>query len=97
MLVPAGACLPMRRDRFPLGAIACRSLMTMTWLVPVLGCGTTRQTDTARAATEMMLVSKAIDQAVGQLDFSYLKGKTVFLDSQYLDTVVDKGYLISSL
>src|SRR5581483_122548 len=61
------------------------------------GCGTTRVTDTQRAASEMMLVSQAIDQSVGKLDFSALAGKPVFLDTQYLDGVVDKGYLISSL
>lgn len=61
------------------------------------GCGTTRMTDTQRAASEMLLVSQAIDNAVAQLDFSPLQTKTVFLDTQYLDGTVDKGYLISSL
>lgn len=61
------------------------------------GCGTTRVTDTQRAASEMMLVSQAIDTTVAKLDFSALSGKTVFLDVQYLDGTVDKGYLVSSL
>jgi hypothetical protein len=44
------------------------------------------------------LVSSAIDEAVSRIDFSVLRDKTVFLDSQYLDPlVVDKGYLISSV
>lgn len=64
----------------------------------VAGCGTTRQTDTSRAATEMLLVSHAIDQAVAQIDFAPLRDKTVYLDVQYLDAAtVDKGYLVSSL
>lgn len=54
-------------------------------------------TDTQRAASEMVLVSQAIDSAVVQLDFTALNGKKVFLDTQYLDGTVDKGYLISSL
>jgi hypothetical protein len=54
-------------------------------------------TDTQRAASEMMLVSQAIDTAIAKLDFSALEGKPVFLDTQYLDGTVDKGYLISSL
>jgi hypothetical protein len=54
-------------------------------------------TDTQRAASEMMLVSQAIDNSVAQLDFSAMAGKPVFLDTQYLDGTVDKGYLISSL
>lgn len=61
------------------------------------GCGTTRVTDTARSATEQMLISHSIDNTVSRLDFGILAGKRVFLDSQYLDGVTDKGYLISSL
>jgi hypothetical protein len=63
----------------------------------VLGCGTTRMTDTQRAASEMLLVSQAVDYAITQIDCSELAGKEVFLDTQYLDGTVDKGYLISSL
>ena len=63
-----------------------------------LGCGTTRWTDTQRTLTEQWLISDAIDQAVGQIDFRVLKDKPVFLDAQYLDLlVVDKGYLVSSV
>ncbi len=68
-------------------------LVTLT----AAGCGTTRMTDTQRAASEMLLVSQAVDHAIAQLDFTALQNKTVFLDTQYLDGTVDKGYLISSL
>lgn len=62
----------------------------------IAGCGTTRTTDTGRAASEMLLVSQAIDQAVAQIDFSPLNGQMVFLDTTAVDKdVVDKGYLIS--
>lgn len=66
-------------------------------LVALVGCGTTRVTDTQRAASEMLLVSQAIDNAIADIDFAPLDGKTVFLDVQYLDGTVDKGYLVSSL
>ena len=68
-------------------------------LVLVLGgCGTTRTTDTTRAATEMLLVSQAVDRAVGQIDFSPLKGRAVHLDVSMIDTgTVDKGYVVSSI
>lgn len=67
-------------------------------VLSVIGCGTTRWTDTQRTLTEQWLVSSAIDEAVAQIDFSVLRDKPVFLDSQYLDLlVVDKGYLISSV
>lgn len=63
----------------------------------LVGCGTTRMTDTTRAASEMMLVSGAVDNAIAQIDCSPLSGRSVFLDVQYLDGTVDKGYVISSL
>lgn len=62
-----------------------------------VGCGTTRMTDTVRAASEMLLVSAAVDNAVAQIDCATLSGRSVFLDVQYLDGTVDKGYVISSL
>jgi hypothetical protein len=54
-------------------------------------------TDTARTATEQLLISNAVDQAVSQIDFRPLAGKTVFCDPQYLDGTVDRGYVISSV
>lgn len=77
--------------------------MILRWIVgfailSCIGCGTTRTTDTTRAATEMLLVSQAVDRAVGQIDFTPMKGKAVYLDVAMIDsTVVDKGYLISSV
>jgi hypothetical protein len=62
-----------------------------------LGCGTTRVTNTQRAATEQLLVSSAIDQAVAQLDFRVLAGKPVYFDAQYLGAGADQGYVVSSL
>jgi hypothetical protein len=66
-------------------------------LAAAVGCGTTRTTDTQRAASEMLLVSQAVDTAVGQIDFAPLSGRAVFLDTQFLDGTVDKGYVIGSL
>ena len=62
------------------------------------GCGTTKMTDTPRSATEMLLVSQAVDYAVARIDFAPLKGQPVYLDVTPLDAgVVDKGYLVSSV
>ena len=55
--------------------------------------------DTARTATEQLLISHSIDESVSRtrlLSPSRDKEK-IFLDAQYLDGTVDKGYLISSL
>ncbi|MEJ5276440.1 MAG: DUF6655 family protein [Thermogemmata sp.] len=60
------------------------------------GCGTTRMTDTPRTATEMLLLSHAVDSAVSQIDFSPLAGRYVYIDATGLDKdVVDRAYLIS--
>lgn len=77
--------------RFPLPARAFGPLVLLA-----TGCGTTKMTDSPRAATEMLLVSQAVDYAVAKIDFSPLSGHPVFLDTTALEKdVVDKGYLIS--
>jgi hypothetical protein len=53
-------------------------------------------TDTNRAASEMLLISEAVDQAVAKIDFGPLRGETVFLDASAVDKdVIDRGYLVS--
>lgn len=61
------------------------------------GCGTTRTTNTARSATEQLLISDAVDRAVVQVDFTPLAGQTVYIDESRLGDVVDKSYLASTL
>ncbi len=63
----------------------------------VVGCGTTRTSNTARTATEQLLISDAIDRAVQTIDFSPLRGQSVFFDDRQLFDAVDDAYLISSL
>src|SRR5262249_55580397 len=65
--------------------------------VLLIGCGTTRMTDSPRAATEMLLVTQAADNAVSQIDFSPLAEKTVYLDASGVPEkdVPDRGYLVS--
>lgn len=51
---------------------------------------------------EQLLVSDAVDDAVGQIDFSPLKGRDVFLDPEYVRTVrplgfVNSDYVLSTL
>lgn len=62
-----------------------------------LGCGTTRTSNTARTATEQLLISDAIDRTVQQVNFRPLKGQTVFFDERTLGDVVDRNYLASSI
>jgi hypothetical protein len=71
---------------------------TILWLVLLTaGCGTMRTSDTARTATEQLLIARSIDDSVSRLDFHLLAGKRIYFDAQYLDGITDKGYLISSL
>lgn len=49
------------------------------------GCGTTRSSDSSRTATEQLLVSTAVDQAIDDIDLAWLAGKDVYFDAQYLD------------
>lgn len=73
-----------------------RRIVVALGLVVLAGCGTTRMTDTGRAASEMLLISQAVDEAVAKVDFSPLDGQTVFLDASAVDKdVVDRGYLVS--
>lgn len=74
-------------------------LLLTAWVGLVFtGCGTTAQ----RVAMEQLLVSDAVDQAVGQIDFSPLRGRDVFLDPEYVRTVrplgfVNSDYVLSTL
>ena len=92
-IVPAQACRIKAIMYRPQSSRLVAGLLLA--VVPV-GCGTTRMTDSPRAATEMLLVSQAADNAVAQIDFTPLTGKTVFLDSTGIDKdIIDKGYLVS--
>lgn len=81
------------------GSLILRFCGLMTFsLVLFAGCGTT----TSRLATEQLLMSDAVDQAISQLDFRSLEGKRVFVDTLYLHSVkgvgfVNSEYIISSL
>ncbi len=73
----------------------CRFLACLT-LVAAVGCASSRTSDTARTATEQVLISNAIDRSLGNVSFDQLTGRKVFIDDKYLDSV-DKGYLIGSI
>ena len=77
-------------------ATAFISLLLLATLAT--GCGTT----TNRIATEQLLISDAVDRAVEDIDFSYLSGDLVYLDTTYLKSVRGNGYantdyIVSSL
>jgi hypothetical protein len=61
------------------------------------GCGTTKWTDTARTATEQLLISYAIDQVVAQANFSVLRGKKVFVKTDAIKAATDHQYLSTAI
>jgi hypothetical protein len=65
--------------------------------VALVGCGTTRSSDTNRTATEQLLISDAIDRAVQSINLQTLAGQSVYLDDSRLGDVVDRNYLVSTL
>lgn len=64
--------------------------------VTVTGCSSTRTSNTARTATEQVLLSSAIDRSLSNVSFESLRARRVFIDDKYLDSV-DKGYLVGTL
>ncbi len=72
--------------------------LLLALFVTTLGCGSTK----SRLATEQLLVSDAVDQAVATIDFRSLAGENVHFDTRYLVNVkgvgfVNSEYIISSL
>ncbi len=61
-----------------------------------VGCTTTKQSNTARTATEQLLISNAVDQSLNKIDFTPLAGSAVFVEEKYIDCV-DKGYIVGSI
>ena len=83
----------MTRPHFQIGA----AILCAAAGLAVIGCGTTRSSDTGRTATEQLLISDAIDRAVQSVDLKTLAGQSVYFDDTKLGEVVDKNYLISTL
>ena len=80
--------------------------MTAMWLWPALGvcalivsgCGKSL----GRYATEQLLESDAVDQAISKVNFDKFSGRTVFLDTTAIEPVkrpgfVNSAYVISAL
>ncbi len=60
------------------------------------GCGTTKFSDTTRTATEQLLISSAMEDAVDEFNFYPLSGRKVFMKTDGV-AATDKEYLLSIL
>ena len=64
----------------------------------IAGCGTTK----SQQATEQLLTSDAVDRSISGIDFTVLRGESVYLDTQFIKPIKGQGfvnadYIISSL
>lgn len=64
-------------------------------LMGLVGCGTSKLTNTTRTATEQLLISDAMDRAVSQANFSVLRGKHIFINTTPVEKITDAPYLQS--
>lgn len=60
------------------------------------GCHTSKLTEPMRTASELLMLSYSADHAIEKMDLSSLKGKRVFMDVQYFESV-DKAYVLGAL
>ena len=75
------------------GAKKRKALVVLFALGLVVGCGTTKFSDTSRTATEQLLISSAMEDLVDQYDYSRLAGLKVFVKTA--NSTTDGDYLKS--
>ncbi|HEY2250522.1 MAG TPA: DUF6655 family protein [Planctomycetaceae bacterium] len=80
-------------NRCPASTAGLGLLLTIAGLS---GCATNRQSNTARTASEQLLISNAVDRSLNKVDFGPLAGVNVFVEEKYVECV-DKGYIIGSI
>lgn len=66
-------------------------------LVSAGGCTSVKMTGTARTGTEQLLLTGTWDDALCRVDFRAMADKKVFVDPQYISSVVDKDYVVSTI
>ncbi|MBC7773257.1 MAG: hypothetical protein H7210_12230 [Pyrinomonadaceae bacterium] len=69
------------------------AILSLTGVLALIGCASSRVSDPPRTATEQFLLSKAAMEAVEQLSFDVLRGRRVFVDSQYFAASEEKFVL----
>ena len=76
---------------FPLRAIyrfVC-GLVCIVACAGMVGCGTTKE----QLATQQLVLSKAVDRSIAGIDFRPMSGRKVYLDTSYLKTSKDLGFV----
>ena len=83
------------------GGVCMKPMTLLTWavlatIVPLAGCATRKQSDTARTGVEQLLISTAVDRALDKVDYKPIAGAKVYVEEKYLDCV-DKNYVFVAL
>src|ERR1700744_295083 len=73
-----------------------RAVLLTFGLLLLGGCTTEKTTDTARSATEQLLLSTAIDHALQSINLKILAHRKVFLDATYFDSY-DSKYVLGTI
>jgi hypothetical protein len=60
------------------------------------GCTQTGLTKPTRSAVEQLLISTAADQALAKADWGFVRGKNIFVDRSFYDSL-DKDYVIGTI
>jgi hypothetical protein len=71
-------------------------LAMLSSLVPIAGCATMKQSDTARTGIEQLLISTSVDRALDKVDYHTIDNAKVYIEEKYLDCV-DKNYVFVAL
>ncbi|MBQ3388215.1 MAG: hypothetical protein IJG60_03280 [Thermoguttaceae bacterium] len=72
------------------------AVLLLLLLLGLGGCGTTKFSDTARTATEQLLISSAMEDAVDEFNLYPLSGRKVFMKTDGV-SATDKEYLLTLL
>jgi len=73
-----------------------RLILLAALLSSLVGCTTTRTSNTDRTGLEQLLISNAIDQAIEANQFTSVRGRNVFVEEKYLECT-DKPYIVGSI
>src|ERR1700712_1524905 len=76
-----------------LGTYTYRCL-AVVFLLAMCGCYSAKVSEPPRTAVEQLLLSRASDLAMEDVDLSWARGKKIFVEEKYFESY-DKGYAIS--
>ena len=87
---------PIKSSLYRMQSIARISASLTVLALFATGCHSIRITEPQRTATEQLLLSTAIDEAVRDIDLSSLKGRAIFFDGTFFESY-DDGYAVGTI